>query len=398
MKSLRSLYKIGHGPSSSHTMGPHKACQVFLNRYPNCDHYIVILYGSLALTGKGHLTDKIIMEAFEYQKVEIKFDYMEPCEYHPNMMDIIGVYDNNKSVSLRFYSVGGGSIEIEGEGKVLEEDIYKENTLDEIKKVCAKNKWSLVDYVVENEGDNIYDYVDAIYDSMHKTIEEGLKKDGVLPGKLGVKRRAKDIYETTLSDENLDVTKRLFAYAYATSEENASGGIVVTAPTCGASGLLPAIVRLAEEQFSLSRHRVCKGLLVSSLIGNLIKQNASISGAEAGCQAEIGVACSMGAAFYAYVLGASIDQIEVAAEIALEHHLGLTCDPVMGYVQIPCIERNAVCALRAIDAARLSIFVLPGTSKISFDMIVKTMLKTGHDINSSYRETSLGGLASLFGE
>ena len=395
MKSLRNLYKIGHGPSSSHTMGPAKACQIMLERYPNAKSFKVILYGSLALTGKGHLTDKVIEQTFAPKEVEISFDYLTYCSYHSNTMDIIAILEDGSEESLRFYSIGGGSLEIKGGEKYLEEDIYKENNFKQIKEYCYKNKIDLVEYVLENEGQDIYEYIEKVYDQMVSTVKEGIKKEGVLPGKLQVNRKAKKILETPISDSNMEFIRKVYAYAYATSEENASGGVVVTAPTCGSSGLIPGLIFAAKGQFGYSKKKLMDALLVASIFGNVVKQNASISGAEAGCQAEIGVACSMGAAAYAYLLGASIHQIEVAAEIALEHHLGLTCDPVLGYVQIPCIERNAVCALRAINAAELAIFI-ESDNKVSFDMVVETMIQTGRDLKEGYKETSLGGLAKEF--
>ncbi len=395
MKSLRNLYKIGHGPSSSHTMGPAKACKIMLDSFPDALSFKVTLYGSLALTGKGHLTDKVIESTFAPKKVEIVFDYLTYCSYHSNTLDIIAVMPDGSEKMERFYSIGGGSLEVKGGKNYLEEDVYKENNFKQIQEYCNKRKMNLVDYVVENEGSEIYEYIEEIYNQMEKTIEEGLKKDGLLPGKLGVKRKAKKILETPLSDQNMEYIRKVYAYAYATSEENASGGIVVTAPTCGSSGLIPSLIFAAKDQYGFSKERLMDALLVASIFGNVVKQNASISGAEAGCQAEVGVACSMGAAAYAYLLGASTHQIEVAAEIALEHHLGLTCDPVLGYVQIPCIERNAVCALRAINAAELAIFI-DSENKVSFDMVVETMLQTGRDLKEGYKETSLGGLAKEF--
>lgn len=395
MKSLRYLYKIGRGPSSSHTMGPVLACQVFLKRYPDASSYKIILYGSLALTGKGHLTDKMMLEEMKPHECSIEFDYLTPCEYHPNTLDIIANYQDH-SESLRFYSIGGGSIEIEGEGKYQEEDVYPHNSFKEIKEYLEYNKISLIDYVHEFEGYAIDEYLIKVYNQMENTILTGLGKDGYLPGDLHILRKAKEIIGSAVGDPSLDFNRKIFAFAFAASEENASGGVVVTAPTCGASGLLPAVLFGAKTEHDFSVFKMAKALMVAGIFGNLVKENASISGAEAGCQAEIGVACSMAAAAYAYLLGAKIDQIESAAEIALEHHLGLTCDPILGYVQIPCIERNAVCAIRAINSANLVVFIPPNENKISFDMIVKTMLQTGKDLKETYRETSLGGLAKEY--
>lgn len=395
MKSLRYLYKIGHGPSSSHTMGPVLACQIFLKRYPDALRYKIILYGSLALTGKGHLTDKMMLKEMEPHPCELEFDYLTPCPYHPNTLEIIGYYENREE-RLKFYSIGGGTVEIEGEGKFQETDIYPHNSFKEIKEYMELNNMTFSEYVHSFEGYEIDEYLVLVYQQMEKTIQEGLNKEGLLPGELQVSRKAKEIYDSLVSDNSLEFNRKIFAYAFAASEENASGGMVVTAPTCGSSGLLPAVLYGAKEEHGFSVFKIVEALMVAGIIGNLVKQNASISGAEAGCQAEIGVACSMAAAAYAYLLGASIDQIESAAEIALEHHLGLTCDPILGYVQIPCIERNAVCAIRAINSANLVIFISPKENKISFDMIVKTMLQTGKDLKDTYRETSLGGLAKEY--
>ena len=395
MKSLKNLYKIGHGPSSSHTMGPAKACQIMLERFKDAVSFKVILYGSLALTGKGHLTDKIIELTFAPKKVEIVFDYLTYCSYHSNTLDIIAIMDDGSEHMERFYSIGGGTLEIKGGKHYLEEDIYKENNFKEIEEYCKTKNIDLVEYVIENEGSNIYDYIEKIYNQMEETIKVGLNKEGLLPGKLLVKRKAKKIMESPLKDKNLEYIRKVYAYAYATSEENASGGVVVTAPTCGSSGLIPSIIFAAKDEYGFSKEKLMNALLVASIFENVVKENASISGADAGCQAEIGVACSMGAAAYAYLLGATTHQIEVAAEIALEHHLGLTCDPVLGYVQIPCIERNAVCSIRAINAAELAIFI-DSENKVSFDMVVETMLETGHDLKEGYKETSLSGLAKEF--
>jgi len=375
-------------------MGPAQACRIMLERFPDAKAFKATLYGSLALTGKGHLTDSIIRQTLAPKEVEVSFDYFTYCSYHSNTLDITAVLDSG-DVTLRFYSIGGGSLEIKGEDKYLEADVYPENSFKQVAAYCTEHDMNLVEYVLEREDEDIYAYVSEIYDRMEQTIEAGLNTEGYLPGKLNVKRKAKKIANTQLADPNMDFIKNVYANAYATSEENACGGIVVTAPTCGSSGLLPAVIFGARAKFGFSKKKLVNALLVASVFGNLVKQNASISGAEAGCQAEIGVACSMGAAAYAYLLGASIYQIEVAAEIALEHHLGLTCDPVLGYVQIPCIERNAVCALRAINAAELAIFI-ESENKISFDMVVETMLQTGRDLKEGYKETSLAGLAREF--
>ena len=232
---------------------------------------------------------------------------------------------------------------------------------------------------------------------MKNGIEIGLKEEGIIPGRLEIPKKAKNLYEENIENETAELkrTRLLTAYAYATSEQNASGGIIVTAPTCGASGVLPAVLYYLYKEENIPEDKIIEGLAVAGLIGNLVKTNASISGAECGCQAEIGTACSMAAAGYAYIKGFSTDVIESAAEIAMEHHLGLTCDPIYGYVQIPCIERNAVAAIRAIDSANMA-SLLYKDSKISFDLVVETMYETGKDLSGHYRETSKGGLAKKY--
>ena len=347
------------------------------------------------LTGKGHLTDQVIKNTFKDngKDVEVIFDFKAINLKHPNTLDIIAKY-SDKEEKIRYYSIGGGTIEIEGEDKYFEKDIYHENSFDEIRQVLLKRKINLVDYVLENEDDDFLSYLEHVYEIMKEAIKRGLEKDGLLPGELKVERKAKKIISKNVDDPKLLSNKKVFAYAYATSEENASGGLVVTAPTCGSCGVLPAVLYSMDEE--VSHDKIIEALMVAGIIGNIVKNNASISGAEAGCQAEIGVACAMAASAYAYLLGGDINEIERSAEIALEHHLGLTCDPVLGYVQIPCIERNAVCALRAIDSAKLVIFLDTSSNKISFDYVVNTMLETGHDLNSNYRETALGGLAKKY--
>lgn len=395
MQSLKYLYKVGHGPSSSHTMGPAKAASEMLKRYPNANRFEVTLYGSLALTGKGHLTDKVLIDTFAPIVCNVKFDIFTPCEYHPNMLDISAYFNDNKLGQLRFYSVGGGIIEIEGEASFTEPSIYKLSTFNEIKAYCKKKGINLVDYVFEVEGIEIRAYLLNAFDVMKKCIKDGLAATGVLPGDLQVARKAKDILSRRVG-ENQIFDRKVLAYAYAASEQNAAGGVVVTAPTCGASGVIPAVFVAAQEIFNYTDNEIIEALMVAGLIGNIVKTNASISGAEAGCQAEIGTACAMAAAGYSYLMGSSINEIEQAAEIALEHHLGLTCDPIAGYVQIPCIERNAVCALRAIDSAKLVKLINVSTNKISFDMVVNTMLATGKDLHEKYRETAEGGLAKEY--
>lgn len=396
MYSLKELYKIGNGPSSSHTMGPYYAVLEFLKRYPSCDEVEVVLYGSLALTGKGHLTDVVIQKTFSPIPCRISFDSLTEVR-HPNTMDMHGFFQGKPIGNLRVYSIGGGAIETEGEKKVLSQDVYPHSSLKSIIKYCQQRQFGLAEYVDQMEP-MIHRYLSQVCDQMQQTVEQGLAKEGFLPGKLKITRKAKHIYEQIhpSASEDEQFRQRLVAYAYAVSEENASGEKVVTAPTCGSAGVMSAIVYATLQSSKYSRKQVIDGLKVAGLFGNLIKENGSISGAEAGCQAEVGSACSMGAAFLAYIHGASMQRIESAAEIALEHHLGLTCDPIDGYVQIPCIERNAVAVLRALDAANLAFYLNNEDSKISFDLVVETMLDTGKDLSQRYKETSQGGLAKKY--
>lgn len=397
MQSLKELYKIGNGPSSSHTMGPKRAVEIFKNKNLDSNKFKIILYGSLALTGKGHLTDYIIKQTLSGYEVEIIFDTEEECTVHPNTFDIFAIKNEEITSQWRVYSVGGGTFQIEGKKVVSFEDIYKEKSFEEIKKYCLENNCDLYDYVVSVEGEEIKEFLNEIWESMQKTIKKGLASEGMIPGKLKVDKRAKMLFETKIENETetLKQNRLLSSYAYATNEENASGGIIVTAPTCGASGTLPAVLYYMKEKYNYSDEKIVKALAVAGVIGNVVKTNASISGAECGCQAEVGTACSMAAAAATYLMGGNIKRIENAAEIGMEHHLGLTCDPIYGYVQIPCVERNAVAAMRAIDACDLSMLI-PEDRKISFDLVVETMYETGQDLKSHYRETSEGGLAKKY--
>lgn len=394
MKSIRELYNIGYGPSSSHTMGPQKACSMFKESFPKTKRFKVILYGSLALTGEGHLTDYIIKKTLG--NVEVLFDKSFPFD-HPNTLEIYGYHEDDTFDFWRVSSVGGGAIFIEGEEPKIGDDIYPHHSFDEIKEYCNDENITLYEYVERFEGTEIWQFLNTVYKTMQDSINRGLKAEGVLPGVLKVKRKAKQLLTKTLVNEPSEITESrlVSAYAYAVSEENANGEIVVTAPTCGASGVVPAVMRYMKEKHHFKKQTCLQGLATAGIIGNLIKHNASISGAVAGCQAEIGSACAMAASLHAQLFRLSIHQIEYASEIALEHHLGLTCDPVLGYVQIPCIERNAVAALRAIDACGLSFF-LSESRKISLDMVIETMYQTGKDIHTKYRETGIGGLAQLY--
>ncbi len=393
MKSIRELYKIGRGPSSSHTMGPEKACRVFMRRFP-ADRYRVILYGSLSLTGKGHLTDIVIKETMKDVDVVFSSDFIDA---HPNTMDLIAYQNQAEIGRARVYSIGGGTIRFEGETYEETPHVYPHASFAEIKTYCEQENITLPEYVMRFEDVDIKTFLQEIWEAMQTSIEDGLSRDGVLPGDLKVERRARHLYVHQLKNEPPEIleNRMVSAYAFAVNETNASGGHVVTAPTCGASGTVPAVLKYMQERHNFSDARILRALMSAGIIGNVIKHNASISGAEAGCQAEVGSACSMAAAAHAQLFRLSLDQIEYAAEIALEHHLGLTCDPIMGYVQIPCIERNAVAALRAIDACGLAYF-LSDSRKISFDTVVETMFETGRDMPANYRETSCGGLAKRY--
>lgn len=397
MKTLRELYKIGNGPSSSHTMGPKRAAEWFKDKNPEANRFDIYLYGSLAFTGKGHLTDKIIKETLNPIKTNIIFDTKFVCDKHPNTMDLIAYKDDQKISQARVYSVGGGAIEVEGQKRAIVPDIYKLNHMQDIKEYCKEKDKDLVDYVVETEGEDIIEFLREIWHTMYNSVKTGIEKEGIIPGKLQLPREAKMIYENTAEDQNpiLKRTRLLTSYAHAVSENNASGDIIVTAPTCGASGVLPAVLTYMYEQYNIEEEKIIKALAIAGVIGNLVKTNASISGAECGCQAEIGTACSMAAGAAAYLMDLDLEKIDNAAEIAMEHHLGLTCDPIYGYVQIPCIERNAVAALRAVDAANMA-KITTGKRFISFDLVVDTMYETGKDLNSHYRETSKGGLAKKY--
>ncbi len=397
MQSLRELYKIGNGPSSSHTMGPKRAVEIFKNKHLDATKFKVILYGSLALTGIGHLTDYIIQKTLEGYETEIEFNTKEECKVHPNTFDIFAYKNEEQIAYWRVYSIGGGTFKIEGKKEIDFPDIYKEESFSEIKKYCREKNIDLYDYVCKVEGEEIKEFLSEIWISMQNTIQKGLKESGIIHGKLHLDRRAKNIYENVLpnEDETMKQARLLSSYAYATSEENACGGIIVTAPTCGACGVLPSVLYYMKEKYNIEDKKIIKALAVAGVIGNLVKTNASISGAECGCQAEIGTACSMAAGAAAYLFNLNFEKIENAAEIAMEHHLGLTCDPIYGYVQIPCIERNAIAAMRALDAAKLSM-ILVENRKVSFDVVVETMYETGKDLQSHYRETSEGGLAKKY--
>ena len=399
MKSIREIYKIGKGPSSSHTMGPERAAQLFKGEHPEAECYRVVLYGSLSKTGIGHGTDRVLREVFAPTETEVVFTKQDPEDIkHPNTMDFFAVENGAEIGPLRVQSVGGGDIVVEGRDAAPgEDDVYPENSFAEIREFCKWRDLRLWEYVELNEGPEIWTFLAQVWKTMRWAIADGLSNTGILPGGLKLERKAKLLYEQVSKNQMLQVreTRRICAYAFAVSEQNADNGTVVTAPTCGSCGVVPAVLRYMQEYHSYKDEQILHALAAAGLIGNIIKRNASISGAECGCQAEIGAACSMAAAALAELNEMTLEQIEYAAEVALEHHLGLTCDPICGLVQIPCIERNAVAAMRAVNALNLAWF-LYGTRSISFDMVVKTMYQTGINMARAFRETSEGGLARIY--
>ena len=399
MKSIREIYKIGKGPSSSHTMGPERAALLFRKRYPEATSFRVTLYGSLSKTGVGHGTDRVLLDTLGAERTKILFSQESWEGMHPNTMDFSAYHEDMEIGHLRVESIGGGDIRIPGERAAANaEEVYIEHSFAEIADFC---KWRYIDtlseYVELNEGPEIWDFLMEVWLTMKAAIDEGLSKEGVLPGGLNVHRKAKYLYEKDpkVNEPALIEFQRIAAYAYAVAEQNADNGTVVTAPTCGACGVLPAVLKYAQVTKGFTDEQICRGLATAGIIGNLTKTNASISGAECGCQAEIGTACSMAAAALAELYQQNLDQVEYAAEVAMEHHLGLTCDPICGLVQIPCIERNAVAAVRAMNACNLSYF-LTGSRNISYDMVCRAMKETGVNLDHRFRETSEGGLAKLY--
>ncbi len=398
MKSVKNIFKIGTGPSSSHTMGPAFSARRFKESYPQADFIKAFLYGSLAKTGKGHGTDRAVEDALSPIPCQVVFNMDESIPLqHPNTLRFEGYNGKEMIGEMTFLSIGGGEIRLLGEEVKAQNDLYIESSFSEIANICKSRNIRLSDYVFEHENRDFKDFLSNVWTAMHNAIREGLTRTGILPGGLDVHRKAQHLLNQKHIDESPQTRENrlVCAYAFAVSEQNADCGQIVTAPTCGSCGVLPAVLTYMQERNSFSDDDIYRALAVAGLVGQLIATNASISGAECGCQAEIGTACSMAAAALAELFGMGIDQIEYAAEIALEHHLGLTCDPVCGLVQIPCIERNAVAAMRAINALSLANF-LSGSRKISFDLVVETMYQTGRDLSHIYRETSEGGLAKLY--
>lgn len=401
MKSLNELFRIGVGPSSSHTMGPRRAAEIFLQRHPESRRLEVTLYGSLAATGKGHMTDVAVIDSLstDGREVEIIWKPEVFLPYHPNGMRIRGFREDGElTADMTFYSVGGGAIEIEGESHTDTKDVYDMDGIVDIMSYCERTGLSYWEYVEQCEGPEIWDLLRDVWKAMREAVERGLDREGRLPGPLNLRRKA-NAYRVKAEGfrDNLRSRGLTFAYALAVSEENASGGVIVTAPTCGSSGVVPGVLYHLWRSRNFPEMHILRALATAGLFGNVVKHRASISGADVGCQGEVGVACAMAAAAASQLFGGSPAQIEYAAEMGLEHHLGMTCDPVCGLVQIPCIERNAYAAARALDANIYATFT-DGSHRVSFDRLVEVMKQTGHDIPSLYKETGTGGLAKDYSQ
>lgn len=396
MKSIRELYRIGTGPSSSHTMGPRHAAEIFLSTHHNAKGFDVILYGSLAATGKGHMTDVAILDVLSQSEMPVNIIWKPEVflPYHPNAMTFKSLDDIGfPTDETTFYSVGGGAIEEDGKPTEGSPELYNLDSMMEIMQYCERTGRAYWEYVEQCEGKGIWDYLREVWHAMKGAVERGLVQEGRLPGPLNLQRKANAYYVKAGGyRDNLKSRGRVFAYALAVSEENASGGTIVTAPTCGSCGVVPGVLYHLWKSRDFPEMQMLRALATAGLFGNVVKHNASISGAEVGCQGEVGVACAMAAAAASQLFGGSPAQIEYAAEMGLEHHLGMTCDPVCGLVQIPCIERNAYAAARALDANIYASFT-DGSHRVSFDKLIKVMKETGHDLPSLYKETGTGGLA-----
>lgn len=397
MESIRNLYKIGHGPSSSHTMAPQKAAQTFKEENSEAEKFRVTLYGSLAATGKGHLTDVAIIDTLSPYPTEIVWCPEIVLPFHTNGMKFEALIKGQPFNEWITYSIGGGDLS-DGTDKTAIQSIYDKTTMKEILNWCQSTGKTFWEYVEDTEGNDIYNYLTTVWQTMEAAIHRGLDSEGLLHGGLGLQRKA-SMYHIKSKGYQGSVKSRalIYSYALAVSEENASGGMIVTAPTCGSCGVLPSVLYHLKQNHQFSEQRIIKALATAGLIGNIVKFNASVSGAAVGCQGEIGVACSMAAAAACQLFGGSPQQVEYAAEMGLEHHLGLTCDPICGLVQVPCIERNAFAAARALDSCSFAM-LSDGKHLISFDKVVRTMEQTGHDLPSLYKETSTGGLAVNYDE
>lgn len=394
MQSLRELYRIGCGPSSSHTMGPQRAAGMYRARFPDATRFRVTLYGSLAATGRGHLTDVALEQALKPHGLEIVWHPEIVLPFHPNGMDFEVVSaEGTASDAWRVFSVGGGALREEHVAEPA--PVYALGNMTAVLRWCEERSEPLWRWVEESEGSEIWEYLSDVWGAMQAAVQRGIETEGVLAGGLKLRRKAREMYLKARGSTGARATGYLSAYALAVMEENGSAGIVVTAPTCGACGAVPAVLKYMQETTGCSDSQILKALAVAGIVGNLVKRNASISGAEVGCQGEVGTACAMASAAAAYLMGGTSRQIEYAAEMGMEHHLGLTCDPVLGLVQIPCIERNAFAATRAVSSAEYALFG-DGTHRITFDEVIETMKVTGQALPSAYRETSQGGLASIY--
>ena len=395
METIKEIYRIGRGPSSSHTMGPDRAAKIYKKRHPDAKKFKVTLFGSLALTGKGHLTDVAIMDELNPASVEIIWKKEEVKPFHPNALQFEVADEGSDPDRWLVYSVGGGKIVDDDHKDEPPEMIYQQRNMQELLDYHDQTGKVFWEVVFETEGADIEVYLSEVWKVMKEAMDRGLKNEGLIPGGLKLQRKAASyLSKSRFLKDSARLNSLLFAYALAVAEENATGGRVVTAPTCGSAGILPAVLRLTQEHYGLADEQIIKALATAGLVGNIVKHNASISGAEVGCQGEVGTACAMASAAATQLLGGSPVQIEYAAEMGLEHHLGLTCDPINGLVQIPCIERNVHAAARAFDAAAYAI-LSDGKHFISFDVVTKVMKQTGKDLPSLYRETALGGLAKF---
>jgi len=393
MKTLRALYRIGLGPSSSHTMAPSRAAACFGQDHPEAQAFRIVLYGSLAASGRGHLTDKAIAEALAPRRVEFLWKPDDELPSHPNGFRLEALDASGAVLATQEdYSVGGGALLSDA----VAPDVYPLSSLTDILAQCRDNGQMLWEYVAQCEGNDIWPFLEEIWSQMAASIETGLHTAGVIPGGLGLCRKARAFRrKSAVLKSDFRNEALLAAYAYAVAEQNACAECVVTAPTCGSSGVLPAVLYLLKDEIACDMQEILHALATAGLIGNLVKTNGSISGAAVGCQGEIGTACAMAAGAAAQLLGGSPQQVEYAAEMGLEHHLGLTCDPVKGLVQIPCIERNAHAAARALSCARFAL-LSDGLHRISFDDVVTVLLETGQALPTLYRETATGGLARIY--
>jgi L-serine dehydratase len=379
-------------------MGPKRAAEQFLEMAEGAASFRVTLYGSLAATGKGHMTDVAILDVLTpVAPVELIWQPKIFLPFHPNGMRFEALNAAGEVMKeWVIYSIGGGALANEETESEPKEPVYPMNTLHEIQEWCEANGRHFWEYVELHEGPEIWDYLEQVWQVMERAVERGLEAEGVLPGGLGLRRKASDYlirakgYKSSMQSRGL-----LYAYALATSEENAGGGEIVTAPTCGSCGVVPGVLYYMKQAREFRDARILRALATAGLIGSVVRHNASVSGAQVGCQGEVGVACAMAAAAACQLFGGTPAQVEYAAEMGLEHHLGLTCDPICGLVQIPCIERNAYAAARALDCNVYATFS-DGRHRVSFDKVVEVMRQTGHDLPSLYKETSEGGLAKSF--